>query len=61
MEQKGQHAKALRIVSRPKCIDGVVHEAGVIVLRCLDLEKHFSSPLFKAAKDLGVSATALQW
>jgi hypothetical protein len=63
MEQgRAQHqAKALRIASRSKRIDGVIHEPGVILLNFSDLERHFSSPLRVAAKDLGVCTTALKW
>jgi hypothetical protein len=60
MEAQNQ-TKALRIASRSKRIDGVVHEPVVIVLSHSDLEKHFASPLHEAAKALGVCTTALKW
>ena len=61
-EQRKQNpAKALRIASRSKRVDGVIHEPVVVVLRHSDLEKHFTSPLHVAAKLLGVCTTALKW
>ncbi len=54
-------AKALRITSRSKFIDGIVHEPAVVVLSQSDLERHFVSPLHEAAKALGVCTTALKW
>ncbi len=54
-------AKPLRIASRSKRIDGVMQEPTVVVLSHSDLEKHFASPLYEAAKALGVCTTALKW
>jgi hypothetical protein len=54
-------AQTLRIAPRSKRIDGVVHVSGVVVLSLSNLERHFSSPLHVAAKDLGVCITALKW
>jgi hypothetical protein len=53
-------AKALRIASRSKRVDGVVQEPVVVVLSQADLEKHFGSPLHVAAKLLGVCTTTLK-
>ncbi len=63
MEQSSTQtqAKALKIAARSKYIDGVVHDAGIIVLRHSDLERHFASPLRVAAKVLGVCTTTLKW
>jgi hypothetical protein len=55
------HAQILRIASRSKRIDGVVHESGVVLLSLSNLERHFSSPLHMAARDLNVCTTALKW
>ena len=59
--QEQNQAKSLRIASRSKSIDGVVQEPSVVVLQFSDLERHFSSPLRVAAKELGVCTTALKW
>jgi hypothetical protein len=58
--RKQNEAHTLRITSRSKRIDGVVHEPGVVILSLSNLERHFSSPLHVAAKDLGVCTTALK-
>ncbi len=62
-EQKGwqNQGKILRIASRSKLVDGVVHDPSVVVVSYSDLERHFASPLHAAAKGLGVSTTALKW
>ncbi len=53
--------KTLRIASRSKHINGVLHEAAVIVISHSDLERYFSSPLHEAALYLGVCTTTLKW
>jgi hypothetical protein len=58
--RKQSQVKTLRIASRSKRIDGVIHEPGVVMLSISNLERHFSSPLHVAAKDLGVCTTALK-
>jgi hypothetical protein len=60
MEQARAQGKTLRIASRIKLIDGVKHEPGIVVLSHSNLERHFSSPLQVAARDLGVCTTALK-
>ena len=63
MQGRGQNAqaKALRIASRSKRVDGVVQEPTIVVLSHSEVAKHFASPLHEAAKVLGVCTTALKW
>ena len=61
LEMEQNQVKALRIASRSRKIDGIVQEAGIVVLRYSDLEKQFATPLHEAAKALGVCTTALKW
>ncbi len=61
MHPRKKPSSAMKIASRPKSIDGRYHEPVVITLSLGYLEPHFSTPLIVAAKNIGVSPTALKW
>ena len=51
----------LTIHSRTKILDGDMHASRIVILNEACLKLYFTQPLEKAAKDLGVSTTALKW
>ncbi len=50
----------LKIVARPKGVDGQKEEPRVVILKASNLEELFVQPLHVAAKNLGLSSTSLK-
>jgi hypothetical protein len=53
--------QSLKIVPRAKQVNGQIKHPNPVVLTIAELERHFSLPLYVAAKQLGVCETSLKW